>query len=341
MIARDVDLQPLNTFGLPARAAFFVTVSDPARLPGVLADPALAGLPRLVLGGGSNIIFSGDFPGIVLKTACAGRRLADEEEDAWIVEAGAGENWNGFVSWTLAQGWGGLENLAAIPGTVGAAPVQNIGAYGLEMAARFESLSAFDLVEGGLRIFRAEDCRFGYRDSLFRRHPGRWLISHVRFRLPRRWQPVTAYADLARELAERGCTTPGPREIAAAVAAVRRRKLPDPEAAGNAGSFFKNPLVSAEQYSRLATLHPDMPHYPQADGSEKLAAGWLIEQAGWKGRRLGPVGCYERQALVLVNHGGASGADVRRIARTISGDVEKRFGVRLETEPVFTGNCSQ
>ncbi len=341
MITRDVDLRPLNTFSLPARAAFFVTVDDPARVPAVLADPALAGLPRLILGGGSNIVFDGDFSGVVLKIACAGRRLLCDDEEAWIVEAGAGENWHDFVRWTLEQGWAGLENLALIPGTVGAAPVQNIGAYGLEMAERFESLDALDLSSGEMHVLRVEDCAFGYRDSRFKREPGRWLIARVRFRLPRRWQARIQYAELARELdertkcAERGCRALTPQTVADAVATIRRRKLPDPAEIGNAGSFFKNPVVDAASYVRLAAVYPQLPHYPQADGSEKLAAGWLIEQAGWKGRRMGPVACFERQALVLVNLGGARGADVRRIAHAVGNDVEERFGVRLEVEPVF------
>ncbi len=341
MITRDVDLRSLNTFGLPARAAFFVTVDDPARLPAVLADPALAGLPRLVLGGGSNIVFDGDFPGVVLKTACSGRRLSSDDESAWVVEAGAGENWHDFVCWTLRQGWGGLENLALIPGTVGAAPVQNIGAYGLEMAERFESLDALDLSSGEMRVFHAEDCAFGYRDSRFKREPGRWLITRVRFRLPKRWQALTQYAELARELdeqakwAECGCRATTPQAVADAVIAIRRRKLPDPAEIGNAGSFFKNPVVDAASYARLAAAYPQLPHYPQADGGEKLAAGWLIEQTGWKGRNLGPVACFERQALILVNLGGACGADVRRIAHAVGNDVEKCFGVSLEVEPVF------
>ena len=332
---RAAELTGFNTFGLRARAARLVHVRDVDQLRALLTEADWARTPRLVLGGGSNVVLTGDFAGTVLKVDLPGRRLLRTEADAWIVEAGAGENWHDFVRWTLAQGWPGLENLSLIPGTVGAAPIQNIGAYGLEIVDRFDSLDAIDLDTGACRSFRAHDCAFGYRDSVFKRQPGKWLVSAVRFRLPRPWQPVTRYADVARELEARGIGAPSALDISDAVIAIRRRKLPDPAEIGNAGSFFKNPVVAADACARLLAAHPALPHYPQPDGSEKLAAGWLIEQSGWKGRDLGPVGCYERQALVLVNRGGACGADVRRIAEAIMADVERAFGVRLEPEPVF------
>lgn len=332
---RNADLAGLNTFGLPARAARLVHVRSAAQLKALIAEPAWAATPRLVLGSGSNLVLAGDFAGTVLKVELAGRRLVAEHADAWVVEAGAGENWHAFVRWTLEHGWPGLENLSLIPGTVGAAPIQNIGAYGLELAERFDALDAIDLDSGQVRTFSLADCGFAYRDSVFKRAPGRWLVSAVRFRLPRPWRAVTRYADVMQELGERSIATPAALDISDAVVSIRRRKLPDPALLGNAGSFFKNPVVDAGLCAHLLAAHPAMPHYPQADGSEKLAAGWLIEQAGWKGRDLGPVGCYERQALVLVNRGGATGADVERIACAIMADVEARFGVRLEPEPVF------
>ncbi|WP_297358665.1 UDP-N-acetylmuramate dehydrogenase [Thauera sp.] len=334
-VVHDADLAPFNTFGLRARAARLVHVRAVAALQAAVAAPHWHLGPRLVLGGGSNLVLTGDFPGTVLKVELRGRRLLRTEPEAWIVEAGAGENWHDFVRWTLAQGWAGLENLSLIPGTVGAAPIQNIGAYGLELVERFDSLDAVALDSGVLRSFSAAECEFGYRDSVFKRNPGRWLVTAVRLRLPRPWQAVTRYADVARELAARAIEAPGAADISDAVVAIRRRKLPDPAVLGNAGSFFKNPVVDADTCARLLATHPDLPHYPQPDGGEKLAAGWLIEQAGWKGRDRGPVGCYERQALVLVNRGGATGADVQGIAQAIVADVEARFGVRLEPEPVF------
>ncbi|NMG44754.1 UDP-N-acetylmuramate dehydrogenase [Aromatoleum toluvorans] len=334
-LVRDADLRPYNTFGLPARAARLATIEDAAQVAALIAGPEWT-LPRLILGGGSNLVLTRDFPGLVLKVGIAGRRLAGEDADAWYVEAGAGENWHDFVRWTLAQGWPGLENLSLIPGTVGAAPVQNIGAYGLEMAERFHSLQAVSLETGAPLRLAGADCRFAYRDSVFKRElAGRVLITAVTFRLPKGWQPVTGYADVARELAARGIATPSALDVSDAVIAIRRRKLPDPARIGNAGSFFKNPVVDADLLARLDAAHPDLPRYPQPDSRFKLAAGWLIDRCGWKGRDLGPVGAYEQQALVLVNRGGATGADVERIARAIQADVFARFGVNLEPEPVF------
>ena len=331
----DVDLSALNTFGLRARAARLVRLRSADQLAAVIAEPDWASRPRLVLGGGSNVVLCGDFAGTVLKVEIKGRRLVREEAAAWIVEAAGGESWHDFVCWTLAQGWPGLENLSLIPGTVGAAPIQNIGAYGLELAERFESLDAFDLHSGARQTFDVQGCAFGYRDSVFKRNPGRWLVTAVRFRLPRPWQARLAYAELVREVQAAGVSSPAALDISDAVCAIRRRKLPDLAEIGNAGSFFKNPVVDAAHCARLLASHPAMPHYPQADGSEKLAAGWLIEQAGWRGRDLGAVGSFERQALVLVNRGGATGADLIRLAQAIMVDVEGRFGVRLEPEPVL------
>ena len=335
LLLLDADLTRLNTFGLRACAARLVVVRTAEDARALAARPGWDTTSRLVLGGGSNLIFTGDFAGTVLKVEIAGRRLVAEDDEAWIVQAGAGENWHDFVRWTLAQGWPGLENLSLIPGTVGASPIQNIGAYGLEMAERFESLDAVELASGAACVFTAADCAFGYRDSVFKRNPGRWLVTAVRFRLPKCWVPLTRYADVARELDSLGIAQPTALQVSDAVIAIRGRKLPDPALIGNAGSFFKNPIVDAVTHARLVAAHPAIPGYPQADGSVKLAAGWLIEQAGWKGRDLGPVGCYERQALVLVNRGGAGGADVRRIAAAIRDDVLARFGVEIEPEPVF------
>ncbi|MDT3669953.1 MAG: UDP-N-acetylmuramate dehydrogenase [Aromatoleum sp.] len=335
-IEHDADLQSLNTFGLPARARQAASITDAAQLAALAARPDWRETPRLVLGGGSNVILTGDFDGLVLKVAIPGRRLVSEDADAWYVEAGAGENWHEFVRWTLDQGWPGLENLSLIPGTVGAAPIQNIGAYGLEIADRFHALTAVPFEPGPALQLTRSDCRFGYRDSVFKHEMARVaLITSVIFRLPKHWQPVARYADLAAELDAQRITEPTPRAISDAVVAIRRRKLPDPAVIGNAGSFFKNPIVDRPTFARLAADHPDLPHYPQRDGSIKLAAGWLIERAGWKGRSLGPVGAFERQALVLVNRGGATGTDVRRASAAIQRDVADRFGVRLEPEPVF------
>ncbi|MFO1346614.1 MAG: UDP-N-acetylmuramate dehydrogenase [Rhodocyclaceae bacterium] len=334
-------LRALNTLALPASATWLARIDDVRQLAALRADPRLAGRPRFILGGGSNIVLAGDFDGLMLQVALAGRACVTEDADAWYVRAGAGESWHDFVQWTLAQGWPGLENLSLIPGTVGAAPIQNIGAYGLEVAERFHSLRAIDLVDGRECSFATSDCRFGYRDSVFKQEgwhrDGRFLIVDVTFRLPKRWQPVTRYADVANELAACDVAAPTARDIADAVIAIRRRKLPDPATLPNVGSFFQNPLVDGAVAAALHTAHPALPQYPQADGRVKLAAGWLIEQAGWKGKDLGPAGMYEQQALVLVNRGGATGSDVCALAAAVQADVAARFGVTLVPEPIYLG----
>lgn len=335
----NVSLQPLNTFGLPARAAGFVALETPAQLTRLIARPEWKHWRRFILGGGSNLILAGDFDGLVLHVRLPGRELAAETAESWLVRAGAGENWRDFVRWTLERGWPGLENLSLIPGTVGAAPVQNIGAYGLEMAERFHYLEAINLETGETVRFDHAACGFGYRDSVFKgAAAGRYLITAVTFRLPKRWQPVISYTELARELDARGVAQPTALHIADAVIALRSRKLPDPAVLGNAGSFFKNPRVDAATFQRLSARDPGLPHYPQPEGAFKLAAGWLIERCGWKGKTLGPVGVYEKQALVLVNRGGARGADVLRLARAIQESVQATFGIALEPEPVILGS---
>ena len=330
-------LKAHNTFGFDVRARFACRIEREDQLLAAVRDPRAAGLPRLVLGGGSNVVLTGDFEGLVLMVALRGRRLVREDDEAWYVEAAAGENWHDFVSWTLAQEKPGLENLALIPGTVGAAPIQNIGAYGLEMCERFESLRAVELATGEAREFDAAACRFGYRDSFFKREGrDRFVITSVTFRLPKAWVPRASYADIARELAAEGHgdTSPSAQAIFDAVVAVRRAKLPDPSQLGNAGSFFKNPVIDAVQFEALQRREPEVVSYRQADGAVKLAAGWLIDQCGWKGRAMGAAAVHERQALVLVNRGGASGAEVLALAQAIQRDVRERFGVELEAEPV-------
>ena len=334
-VESGVSLKPYNTFGLPAVANTLVRVASDAEVREVVDHPHLGRAPKFILGGGSNIVLTRDMPQVVVKVEVMGRRLVEERSDAWIVEAGAGESWHDFVMWTLAQGWPGLENLALIPGTVGAAPVQNIGAYGIELQDRFDSLDAVDLVTGRSVTLRAHLCRFGYRDSEFKRSlAGRTLITRVRFRLPRPWKPVLGYVELERKVAEAGIAEPAPRQVADWVIAIRRAKLPDPAQIGNAGSFFKNPVVTAEQCRDIIGRDPEIVHYPLPDGSVKLAAGWLIDACGWKGKSVGKAAVYERQALVLVNRGGAIGSEVMTLARAIQESVYGRFGIRLEPEPV-------
>jgi len=267
-----------------------------------------------------------------------GRRLLRVEHGAWIVEAGAGESWHELVAWTVGQGWPGLENLALIPGQVGAAPVQNIGAYGVELKDRFDSLDAVDLVTGRSVTLGPHICGFGYRDSVFKHSlAGRSVITRVRLRLPRPWQPVLGYLDIARRMQESGIPTPNAMQVFDWVCAIRRAKLPDPATIGNAGSFFKNPVVTTEVAERLHAGHADLPVYPAGTGKAKLSAAWLIERCGWRGVREGSAGIAAQHALVLVNHGHASGAELLALARRVAASVEERFGVRLEPEPRIVG----
>jgi len=331
-----VSLKPYNTFGLPALAGRLVRIRSDADVRQVVDHPELGRAPKFILGGGSNVILTRDMPELVLKVEVAGMRLHSQSDSATIVEAGAGVSWHALVAWTLAQGWPGLENLALIPGSVGAAPVQNIGAYGLELQDRFDSADAVDLVTGRSVTLDAAACHFAYRDSVFKHSlAGKSLITRVRLRLPRPWRPVLGYLDLERRMAETGNSHPDAQTIFDWVCAIRRAKLPDPALIGNVGSFFKNPIVSAEQCRDITGRDPHVVHYPLPDGSFKLAAGWLIDACGWKGKTVGSAGVYDKQALVLVNRGGAIGSEVQTLARAIVESVYGRFGIRLETEPVI------
>jgi UDP-N-acetylmuramate dehydrogenase len=338
-VQHRASLRDHNSFGLPALAHTLVRITSDADVRRVVDHPEWGRAPKFVLGGGSNLVLTKDLDAVVLKVEVRGLRLVAQQPDAWIVEAGAGEGWHDTVAWTLAQGWPGLENLALIPGSVGAAPVQNIGAYGMELKDRFHSLDAVDLVTGRSVTLDAAACRFGYRDSVFKHEgfgglAGKSVITRVRFRLPRPWRPVLGYLDLERKRAETGIADPDAQTLFDWVCAIRRAKLPDPAVIGNAGSFFKNPVVSAEQCRDIIGRDPEVVHYPLPDGRCKLAAGWLIDACGWKGKTVGRAGVYEKQALVLVNRGGASGAEVLTLARAIQESVYGRFGIRLEPEPV-------
>ncbi len=325
-----------NTFGFDVRARYAQLIETEEQLSKALADPRTIDLPRLVLGGGSNIVLTRDFDGVVWLITLSGRRLVNESEHAWWVEAGAGENWHKFVEWTLQQGWPGLENLALIPGKVGAAPIQNIGAYGLEISELLASVRVIELATGESRVLDVKDCQFGYRDSFFKQQGrDRFVIVSVTFRLPKKWRPRYNYAALANELAKRHIEVPTPQDIFSAVVTVRRTKLPDPAQIGNAGSFFKNPVVERSHFEKLRAREPRLVAYLQTDQRVKLAAGWLIEQCGWKGQTCGHVGVHAEQALVLTNRGGGSGAEIVELATAIQADVEKRFAVRLEPEPLI------
>lgn len=333
-IAQNVPLAAFNTFGIEAHAARWVTITNVAELVSLWSSEAWRAGPRLILGGGSNLLLRGDFAGLVVHMRILGRTCLTEDATAWRVRLGAGENWHEAVLWTLSNGRPGLENLALIPGTAGAAPIQNIGAYGVELAERFESLEAFDTATGKLEVFDRSACALGYRDSIFKHEPGRYVIVSLTLSLPRPWRPVLDYGDLqGLKTTLDAYQSEAPRRVAETVMAIRRAKLPDPAQIGNAGSFFKNPRVDSRQHAALLKRFPGLVSHAQAEGGFKLAAGWLIEQCGWKGRTLGRAGVHERQALVLVNHGGATGAELLALAEQIRADVATTFGVELEIEP--------
>ncbi|MGF1642923.1 MAG: UDP-N-acetylmuramate dehydrogenase [Thiotrichales bacterium] len=324
----------LNTFGIAAIARYRVVLPRPASLADFQCDPRFRDLPRLILGGGSNILLRDDFDGVVVQPGWSGWRVSGETATHWLIDAGAGQSWHALVRETIARGYAGLENLSLIPGTVGAAPIQNIGAYGLELEARFDHLDAFDLFTGETRRFGHAECEFGYRDSVFKRaERDRWMITSVTLRLPKMPDWRIDYAGLRDVLGGAAGEPLTARRISDAVCDLRRSKLPDPAVLGNAGSFFQNPVVSGERFRTLQARTPALAGYPQPDGGFKLSAAWLIEQCGWKGHRSGDAGVSSQHALVLVNHGAAKGAELWRLAQRIIVSVEARFGVRLEPEP--------
>ena len=333
------DLSGQNTFGLPCQATKVFQLSSESDLL-ALHQAGMDLSSCSILGSGSNVILPPVLEQPVIQVRIMGVGKARHDANAVLIEVGAGESWHAFVTHTVMHGWGGLENLALIPGTVGASPVQNIGAYGVELEQRIESVTAWHVPSASVRTIAVADCGFAYRDSLFKRAaPGTWIILRVLFRLPTPWKPARDYPDLRdhptlRALADERVT---PQHLYDAVCEIRRRKLPDPAVLGNAGSFFKNPVVPASQRHALVERFPSMVSHPQADGSYKLAAGWLIEQCGWKGRRLGAVGMHERQALVMVNYGGASERDVLDLAHQVRQSVRERFGIDLEMEPQRIG----
>jgi UDP-N-acetylmuramate dehydrogenase len=332
-IKADTLLTPYNTFGIKARAKHFIRFASADDLRALFRDPALRQLPRLILGGGSNILFTGDYDGLVLKNEILGIRQVGEDDRHYFIEAGAGENWHDFVMDCIRHNRAGLENLSLIPGNVGASPMQNIGAYGVEVKDRFHELKAFNVETLEVETFDAERCEFGYRDSVFKRqYKGKYIILDVTFRLLKKAELNTSYGSISAELARMGITNPGIADVSKAVIAIRQSKLPDPNVIGNAGSFFKNPIVSEEVFQNLVDRYPGMPHYPAPEGQRKIAAGWLIDKAGWKGFRRRNHGVHAKQALVLVNHGGASGKEIYDLSEEILTDIEKKFGIRLERE---------
>ena len=331
----NFSLRARNSFGFEvlAEQAYSITRAEQIRV--VMEAIEAAGMPWRVLGGGSNVILPPTLPGITLLMDIAGQTITQQDDSGAVITVGAGVNWHDFVIWTLDQSLPGLENLALIPGTVGAAPIQNIGAYGVEVGEYIQSIEAYDCHSKTVVNVPASDCAFTYRNSIFKAHPNRYIITRVHFYLPAAWSPRLRYADLAAAFANDHAPTA--EEVMVAVCKIRNRKLPDPKLIGNAGSFFQNPIVEQPQYLHLLDQFPELVSYPEGDegsGKRKLAAGWMIDRCGFKGLRAGAVGVYERQALVLVNHGGGSADSVLALAKTIQDKVQDTFGVALSIEPI-------
>ncbi len=331
-LEENAALDGRNSLRVAARARRLVDIHDASRLPEVLALPEIEQDPLLILGGGSNVLFVDDYPGTVIHLDTHGVSVSEHEAHTDIAVA-AGELWDDFVRWSLGQGHAGLENLVMIPGSVGAAPMQNIGAYGREVASYIESVEAWDRRRQQVTQFPAADCAFAYRDSLFKRQPDAYIITAVRFRLPKTAPLCLDYAGVNEQLRRMGVDRPTPFHVADAVVQLRTRKLPDPAIIGNAGSFFKNPQLDADAADRLLGKHAALPHWPMPDGRIKLSAAWMIDACGFKGLREGDAGISNRHALVLVNHGTATGGELWALAQQVIRAVEDRFGLTLEPEP--------
>jgi UDP-N-acetylmuramate dehydrogenase len=331
-LTSNLGLKHRNSFGLDSMAELAYEITSADQLPALMKELEDKKLAWRALGGGSNVILPKSLPGATLLINIIGQEiLRADDNNSWI-SVGAGVNWHEFVAWTLDQNLPGLENLALIPGTVGAAPIQNIGAYGVEIGEYIDSIEAFDSAAHAFVTLPKEACQFAYRNSYFKQNPNRFIVTKVVFKIPKEWQARLQYADLAKQFAGLK-TSPSAKQIFDAVCAIRSNKLPDPKVIGNAGSFFQNPIVSTEYYEQLSKQFPNLVSYPDSNGKRKLAAGWLIDQCGFKGRRVGPVGVYEKQALVLVNHGGGTSTDILNLAKNIQEEVLGKFGVQLEIEP--------
>lgn len=337
-ISTNIELRPYNTLGVEAMASYFVTVNSVDQLRNVLENHSVKQDPVLILGGGSNILFVDDYPGLVINIDITGIDVVDENEKNITIRAGAGENWHGLVQYCVERNWGGIENLSLIPGKAGAAPIQNIGAYGVELQDVFVSLEALEIDTGILHTFEKEDCRFGYRESIFKReYKDRFVITSIVLALSKQPEVQTSYGAIEDKLKEKGIENPTIRDISNIVIGIRNSKLPDPSDLGNAGSFFKNPVVDKGIYDKIRNEYPDVPGYPVNESKIKVPAGWLIEQTGWKGKIKGNAGTYRQQALVIVNHGGATGREILELANEIKGSVVNRFGIELVPEVNIIG----
>src|SRR5690554_3424059 len=331
MLQENVNLKPFNTFGISARTKYFASFSSVNALKSLLKEVKDSDL--LILGGGSNVLFQGNFHGVTLRNEIKGIEIIEENDRDVILKVGAGENWHELVLHAIAKGWGGIENLSLIPGSVGASPMQNIGAYGVEIKDVFESLEALEIKTGKLRSFSHEECQFGYRESVFKKDlKNKFVITSVTYKLSKNPQLNTSYGAIEEELKSRNITQPTIKDVSDAVIAIRQSKLPDPKEIGNAGSFFKNPVIPVTQYEALQKKYENMPSYQVDEQHVKVPAGWLIDQSGWKGKTFGDFGVHKRQALVLVNYDNAKGKDIVELSEQIIADIKKRYGITLERE---------
>lgn len=331
-LEENVSLKPYNTFGLNQTTRYLVHIRHESELPEALDFAQTENLPLLILGAGSNVLLTKDWEGLVIRIAIKGVEVLEENEDYVRIKVGAGENWHDFVLYCISKGWGGVENLSLIPGTVGASPMQNIGAYGVEIKSVFEKLEAVKIENGDTKTFLAEECCLGYRDSVFKQsEKGNYIITRVVFKLSKKPIFNTSYGDIENTLHELGVTELSLQGISDAVTAIRRKKLPDPSLIGNAGSFFKNPVIPADQFQSLKAKFPSIPGFAVSEGV-KVPAAWLIEQAGWKGKRWGTIGVHDKQPLVLVNYGEGKGRDLLFLSKTIAKEVFEKFGIELQTE---------
>lgn len=333
-IQSDISLNPFNTFGIDVKAKYFARFSNLKELEEILNSKEARQHEHLVLGGGSNLLLTKNFEGLVLKNEMKGMEVIPAKSaDAFYVKSFAGELWHHLVMFSIENNLAGIENMSLIPGSVGAAPMQNIGAYGVEVKDVFESLEAFEISTGKIKTFSKEECQFGYRESVFKRAlKNKYIIISVTLLLHKKASLNTTYGAINDELKKAGINTPTIRDVSNAVIAIRKSKLPDPAEIGNAGSFFKNPVISKADFEKLKSIYPDIPSYPSGDNHVKLAAGWLIEKAGWKGKTISNYGVHKNQALVLVNYGGAQGSEIYNLSEDILQSVKSMFGVELERE---------
>ncbi len=333
-IKQNQSLKKYTTFGIDVRANYFVEINDLKALNSLFSDSKYKSLSKLILGGGSNVLFTKDFEGIVIQLNLKGIFKQNEDETFVYIKALAGENWHNFVQWSLNQDYGGLENLSLIPGNVGTAPMQNIGAYGVEIKDVFHELEAYEITTGKTRVFSLEECKFGYRESIFKNTlKGQYIIVSVTFKLTKQNHIIkTSYGAIQEELKKKFIQKPTIQDVSKAVITIRERKLPDPKKIGNSGSFFKNPIISKRHHEKLQKQFPDLIAYPVDDNNVKVAAGWLIEKAGWKGKRFENAGVHSEQALVLVNYGSATGMNIYELSQKIIDDIKIKFKIHLERE---------